>query len=77
MIYFPNIFYIFQTTHQYFTKASPAKPGDYIEFIADMDLIVALSACPHGQFYFLVFFAHCLEATERFLGRVYPIRNNK
>ncbi|XP_065207510.1 uncharacterized protein LOC135836544 [Planococcus citri] len=36
-------------THQYFTKKSPAKPGDYIEFIADMDLLVAVSACPHGD----------------------------
>ncbi|XP_046997096.1 uncharacterized protein C11D3.03c [Schistocerca americana] len=36
-------------THQYFAKASPAKKGDYIEFIADMDLLVALSACPHGD----------------------------
>ncbi|KAK7605060.1 hypothetical protein V9T40_006246 [Parthenolecanium corni] len=36
-------------THQYFTKASPAKIGDYIEFIADMDLIVALSTCPQGD----------------------------
>ncbi|KAK7864627.1 hypothetical protein R5R35_012403 [Gryllus longicercus] len=36
-------------THQYFTKASPARKGDYIEFIADMDLLVALSACPHGD----------------------------
>lgn len=36
-------------THQYFTKASPARKGDYIEFIADMDLLVAMSACPHGD----------------------------
>ncbi|XP_015604239.1 uncharacterized protein C11D3.03c [Cephus cinctus] len=36
-------------THQYFCKASPARKGDYIEFIADMDLIVGLSACPHGD----------------------------
>ena len=38
-----------QDTHQYFTKKSPAEPGDYIEFIADMDLLVAVSACPHGN----------------------------
>ncbi|XP_068084237.1 uncharacterized protein [Anabrus simplex] len=36
-------------THQYFSKASPARKGDYIEFIAEMDLLVALSVCPHGD----------------------------
>lgn len=36
-------------THQYFTKASPARKGDYIEFIADMDLLVAMSTCPQGD----------------------------
>lgn len=36
-------------TQQYFAKPSPAQKGDFIEFIADMDLLVALSACPHGN----------------------------
>jgi uncharacterized protein YcgI (DUF1989 family) len=36
-------------THQYFMKASPVRPGDYIEFIADIDLLGALSACPGGN----------------------------
>jgi uncharacterized protein len=36
-------------THQYFMKASPVRPGDYIEFFAEMDLIAALSACPGGD----------------------------
>lgn len=36
-------------TQQYFCKASPARKGDYIEFIADMDLLVALSTCPQGD----------------------------
>jgi uncharacterized protein YcgI (DUF1989 family) len=40
---------LFQDTHQYFTKASPARKGDYIEFIADMDLLVAMSTCPQGK----------------------------
>lgn len=40
----------FQDTHQYFTKASPAGKGDYIEFIADMDLLVAMSTCPQGKY---------------------------
>jgi uncharacterized protein YcgI (DUF1989 family) len=33
-------------THQYFMKASPVRPGDFIEFFAEIDLLVALSACP-------------------------------
>lgn len=36
-------------THQYFMKASPARPGDYIECFAEMDLLGALSACPGGD----------------------------
>ncbi|XP_012254270.2 uncharacterized protein C11D3.03c isoform X2 [Athalia rosae] len=38
-----------KNTGQYFCKASPARKGDYIEFIADMDLLVGLSACPQGD----------------------------
>ena len=36
-------------THQYFMKASPVRPGDFIEFHAGMDLLGALSACPGGD----------------------------
>jgi len=36
-------------THQYFMKASPVRPGDYIEFLADIELLGALSACPGGN----------------------------
>lgn len=36
-------------TGQYFMKASPVRPGDYIEFFAEIDLIGALSACPGGD----------------------------
>jgi uncharacterized protein YcgI (DUF1989 family) len=36
-------------THQYFMKASPVRPGDFIEFVAEIDLLVALSACPGGD----------------------------
>ncbi|MGQ0567340.1 MAG: urea carboxylase-associated family protein [Gemmobacter sp.] len=36
-------------THQYFMKASPVRPGDHIEFFAEIDLIGALSACPGGD----------------------------
>ena len=36
-------------TGQYFMKASPVRPGDFIEFQANIDLIVGLSACPGGD----------------------------
>jgi uncharacterized protein YcgI (DUF1989 family) len=36
-------------THQYFMKASPVRPGDYIEFFAETALIGGLSACPGGD----------------------------
>lgn len=36
-------------THQYFMKASPVRPGDYLEFFAEIDLLGALSACPGGD----------------------------
>ena len=36
-------------TGQYIMKASPVRPGDYIEFFAEIDLIGALSTCPGGD----------------------------
>ncbi|MEJ8560169.1 DUF1989 domain-containing protein [Yoonia sp. GPGPB17] len=36
-------------TGQYFMKASPVRPGDYLEFYAEIDLIIGLSACPGGD----------------------------
>ena len=36
-------------THQYFMKASPVRPGDYIEFFAEIDLVGALSDCHGGD----------------------------
>jgi uncharacterized protein len=36
-------------TGQYFMKATPVRPGDFIEFFAEIDLIGALSACPGGD----------------------------
>jgi uncharacterized protein YcgI (DUF1989 family) len=30
-------------------KASPVRPGDYLEFFAEIDLLGALSACPGGD----------------------------
>ena len=36
-------------TGQYFMKASPVRPGDHIDFFAEIDLLGALSACPGGD----------------------------
>ncbi|MBV7407666.1 DUF1989 domain-containing protein [Maritimibacter sp. DP1N21-5] len=36
-------------TGQYFMKASPVRPGDYLEFFAEVRLLGALSACPGGD----------------------------
>lgn len=36
-------------TGQYFMKASPVRPGDFIEFFAEIDLLGNLSACPGGD----------------------------
>lgn len=36
-------------THRYFMKASPVRPGDFIEFFAEIDLLAGLSACPGGD----------------------------
>ncbi len=34
---------------KYFMKASPVRPGDHIDFFAEIDLLGALSACPGGD----------------------------
>lgn len=36
-------------TGRYFMKASPVRPGDYLEFFAEIDLVGGLSACPGGD----------------------------
>ncbi len=36
-------------TGQYFMKASPVRPGDYLTFFAETPLLGALSACPGGD----------------------------
>jgi uncharacterized protein YcgI (DUF1989 family) len=36
-------------THRYFMKASPVRPGDFLELFAEIDLIGAISACPGGD----------------------------
>jgi uncharacterized protein YcgI (DUF1989 family) len=38
-----------RATHQYIKKASPVRPGDFLELFAEIDLLGALSACPAGD----------------------------
>ncbi|TQN31754.1 hypothetical protein FHX37_1674 [Haloactinospora alba] len=49
-----DVLNVFQCTglngeDRYFMKASPAAPGDHIEFFAETDLLMALSTCPGGD----------------------------
>ena len=46
-----NIFQVTGLTHddRYFVKPSPARQGDYFEFFAEVDLLCAISTCPHGD----------------------------
>ena len=46
-----NIFQVTGLTEddRYFVKPSPAKQGDYFEFFAEIDLLCAISTCPHGD----------------------------
>lgn len=52
-------------THQYFMKASPVRPGDFIEFFAEIDLLAALSACPGGD---------CGASHSDDVARCYPLK---
>ena len=46
-----NIFQVTGLTREdrYFVKPSPAKQGDFFEFFAQIDLLCAISTCPHGD----------------------------
>ena len=52
-------------THQYFMKASPVRPGDFIEFFAEIDLLGALSACPGGD---------CGSTHSSDVAKCYPLK---
>ena len=52
-------------THQYFMKASPVRPGDFIEFFAEIDLLGALSACPGGD---------CSASHSSDTAKCYPLK---
>ncbi|KAI9846522.1 MAG: hypothetical protein M1837_003943 [Sclerophora amabilis] len=49
-----DVLNVFQVTglnqdDRYYMNTCPAKPGDYFEFFAEMDLLCALSTCPGGD----------------------------
>lgn len=46
-----NVFQCTGLNHadRYFMRDCPAKPGDYLEFFAEQDLLCALSTCPGGD----------------------------
>ncbi|PZQ52107.1 MAG: hypothetical protein DI556_00065 [Rhodovulum sulfidophilum] len=49
-----DVLNVFQCTglnseDRYFMRDCPAKPGDYLEFFAEQDLLCALSTCPGGD----------------------------
>lgn len=52
-------------TQQYFMKASPVRPGDFIEFFAEVDLLAGLSACPGGD---------CSSSHSDDQARCYPLQ---
>ena len=62
-----NVFMCTGFTHdtgQYFMKASPVRPGDAIEFMAEIDLLAVLSACPGGD---------CSDEHSSDTARCYPL----
>jgi uncharacterized protein YcgI (DUF1989 family) len=46
-----NVFQVTGLTAEgrYFVKPSPAKRGDYLECFAEIDVLCAISVCPHGD----------------------------
>ena len=52
-------------TKQYFMKSSPVRPGDFLEFFAETNLLGALSACPGGD---------CGSEHSSDVAKCYPLR---
>ena len=52
-------------TKQYFMKSSPVRPGDYLEFFAETDLLWVLSACPGGD---------CGSEHSSDIAKCYPLK---
>ena len=54
-----DVLNVFQVTGldeegKYFMETSPAKPGEYFEFFAEVDVLCALSACPGGTYMYIL-----------------------
>ena len=52
-------------TKQYFMKSSPVRPGDYLEFFAETNLLGVLSACPGGD---------CGSEHSSDIAKCYPLK---
>ena len=52
-------------TKQYFMKSSPVRPGDYLEFFAETDLLGVLSTCPGGD---------CGSEHSSDISKCYPLK---
>mgnify|MGYP001421473116 FL=1 len=52
-------------TKQYFMKSSPVRPGDYLEFFAETNLLAVLSACPGGD---------CGSEHSSDIAKCYPLK---
>lgn len=65
-----DVLNVFQVTglttdgHQYYCKPCPAKRGDYFEFFAEIDLLCALSTCPHGDMTLPIWGPHAVDPVQ-------------
>lgn len=65
-----DVLNVFQVTgltrarQQYFCKPCPARQGDYFEFFAEIDLLCALSACPHGDMTLPIWGPNAVDAAK-------------
>ena len=65
-----DVLNVFQVTgltadgHQYYCKPCPARPGDYFEFFAEIDLLCALSTCPHGDMTLPIWGPHAVDPIQ-------------
>lgn len=62
-----NIFMVTGLTrdgNQYYVKPSPAKKRDYFEFFAEIDLLCAISTCPHGDMTLPIWGPNAVDPTQ-------------
>lgn len=58
---------------EYFMKDCPARPGDFLEFFAEIDLLCALSACPGGDLS-VAMWGPDAASTEEQLRHCHPLK---